>query len=98
MKLVLRRTVIAGQICDDDYVVFDHDVGIKVGRIMLTGFPGGHRWSWYLHAPHPFEQGIEDTLEAAKATFRAAWERRRSEVTTDKLVEIKDWLEGEGPQ
>jgi hypothetical protein len=96
MRLVLRTTVIIDPIADD-YVVHDKEPGINVGRIRLTGFPGGERrWNWYLQAPNPFEAGTADTLETAKAAFKAAWMRRKPEMSEAKLLAIKHWDETEG--
>jgi len=100
MRLVLRTTVIIDPI-RDDCVVHDKEPGIDIGRIMLTGFPGGEsRWNWYLQAPNPFEAGTADTLEAAraafKAAFKAAWVRGKPEMSEASLLEIRHRDETEG--
>jgi hypothetical protein len=96
MRLVLRTTVIIDPI-KDDYVVYDLDPGLRIGRIMLTAWPGGvQRWNWYLQAPHPYESGVSDTLEEAKAAFKAAWQRRKPTTAEAELIKQKDWLETEG--
>ena len=84
MNLLLRRQALQAQIDGreplssdpDDYAVLDD--GRKVGRIVREKLPSGMMWVWFLQtapvAPPP-NNGICDTLDEAKAEFRARYER-----------------------
>jgi hypothetical protein len=59
----------------DDYAVVDGET--RVGRIRSEKLPAGLKWCWFLQtapvAPSP-NSGSADTLEEAKAQFRACYE------------------------
>jgi hypothetical protein len=59
----------------DDYAIVDGEA--VVGRIYRQRLPAGFRWSWFLQtapvAPPP-NSGSTDTLDEAKAAFRARYE------------------------
>lgn len=70
MALTLRRTKLSDN-QDDDWQVID--AGKAVGRIYLTsgGMRGaGYQWTIYGSSKH----GFADTIEDAKAGWRAAYE------------------------
>jgi len=73
---MLRKTVIGGETLEDDYTV--HFDGLQIGRIFRkTGVNAGDVWSWNVHSivkPAPGAFGTEDTLDAAKTSFKASWD------------------------
>jgi hypothetical protein len=76
MSLVLKRIVWPdGSSRPDDFNILHG--GAAVGRMYrMNGAPREQwRWThfWYARAPIG---GVADTLEEAKAAFRAAWEAR----------------------
>jgi hypothetical protein len=77
-NLILRPTVIGGSKLANDYSVYFEDR--PVGRIREAseriGFNPGWTWAVNPSLPIPtWAHGSEDSLEAAKEAFRAAWER-----------------------
>jgi hypothetical protein len=80
--LTMRPTRIAGEKLDDDFVVFDE--AIEVGRILrqIPGASAGGLWGWSITFPHlpaiGAGNGAGDTLDDAKAAFRAAWDQMRA--------------------
>jgi hypothetical protein len=73
-NLRLRRTVIAGTYCDNDWCVYEN--GRSVGRIYRTHAPGGGmHWRWFVQVVGQVASGSAETLDEAKAAFRGAWER-----------------------
>jgi hypothetical protein len=78
MTLALRRTVFAdGERRPDDYEVrYD---GQTVGRIYRLRSTGRELWrrtqSGLAQPSHGPNGGVADTLDEAKAAFRAAWQR-----------------------
>ena len=72
--LYLRKTVIGGEMLDDDYSV--HFDGLKIGRIFRkNGVDAQGVWSWDVQSivkPAPGAFGTEDTLDAAKAVFKTS--------------------------
>jgi hypothetical protein len=84
MELKLRPTVIGGDKLDNDFVVLFE--GRSIGRVRQAseriGFNPG--WDWVINPPLPIPPwcvGSEDSLEQAKAAFRAAWERFYAALT-----------------
>jgi hypothetical protein len=79
MSLALRRTVfLDGEKRPNDYEVrYD---GRTVGRILRLRSTGRELWQWTQidwgpsHGPNG---GVADSLDEAKAAFRAAWESYR---------------------
>jgi hypothetical protein len=98
MPLTLRRTVIAGQYCDDDYCVYDD--GLNVGRILLhRSTPQGPQWAWHVNLNVPTAGGCNGrsaSLDEAKSAFRQAWEGVKPTITDEKLSDLRDWQETEG--
>ena len=83
-------TVLTGEKLKDDYCVF-HE-GWCVGRIMLARERSwqGDAWEWHVNPPLPIPpwcNGSAESLEEAKAEFRAAWERFYASLTP-KQIEI----------
>lgn len=77
MNLTLRKTVIGGKTAHGDYVVLED--GKIIGRIMLGhGLYGTMRWTWNvtINDPSRVANGTADTLDEAKAAFKAAWEQK----------------------
>jgi hypothetical protein len=76
MTFILRKTVIGGETLDDDYTV--HFDGLQIGRIFRKiGVSAQEVWSWDVQSivkPAPGAFGTEDTLDAAKAAFKASWD------------------------
>jgi hypothetical protein len=76
MTLMLRKTVIGGETLEDDYTV--HFDGLQIGRIFRKiGVGAQEVWSWNVQPivkPAPGMFGTEDTLDAAKAAFKASWD------------------------
>lgn len=63
-----RRTVLAGEVCRDDWVALCD--GWTVGRVRLTqGGPQDGRWAWAVQTL-PSQSGYVDTLEAALEAIR----------------------------
>jgi hypothetical protein len=98
MPLTLRRTVIAGRYPDSDFCAYDD--GLQVGRIRLAHERAGRTdWDWMVNidAPLPPDcKGTAGSLDAAKAVFRAAWERIKPTLGAAKLAALKDWQDTEG--
>jgi hypothetical protein len=83
MSLALRLTLIGGETAPNDYTVIDlaspsgfakAGAGQPIGRIRRAAERNGEVWIWNVTvnmtgAPN----GTADSLEAAKADFRAAW-------------------------
>jgi hypothetical protein len=91
--LTLRPTVIAGQRYADDYQV--RWCGLPVGRIVLGSRAPHDRppWSWSCHLPGR-PQGNDDRgsatdLADAKAKFKAAWARIRSDLTEAEIADAR---------
>lgn len=87
--LTLRRTVIGGDTLKDDYCVYFE--GRSVGRIREATERSGHNpgWDWAINLPLPiptWAKGSEDTFEAAKDAFRAAWERFYATLSPDDIA------------
>jgi hypothetical protein len=88
MKLLLRPTVLTGEKLKDDYCVF-HE-GRSVGRIMLASDRSwrGVCWDWFINPPLPIPawgHGTANSLDAAKAEFRSAWERFYASLTPKQM-------------
>jgi hypothetical protein len=95
MKLMLRPTVLTGEKLKDDYCVFYE--GWSVGRIMLASERSwqGVVWAWHVNPPLPIPSwgnGTADSLDAAKAEFRSAWERFYASLTPEQ---IESWQRAE---
>jgi hypothetical protein len=80
--LALRPTVVNGNQYKDDYaVIWRSDFGERrVGRILRVESSGvGTAWAFHLQAdiavPPPWGNGRADSLKAAQAAFRKAFER-----------------------
>lgn len=70
--LALRLTVIGGETAPNDYTVID--AGQPVGRIRRAAERNGEVWIWNVTVNMPgAPNGTANSLEAAKADFRAAW-------------------------
>jgi hypothetical protein len=87
--LTLRRTVIGGDTIKNDYGVYFE--GRSVGRIREATERMGHNpgWDWAINPPLPVPPwcvGSEDTLEAAKAAFKTAWERFYAGLTPESIA------------
>jgi hypothetical protein len=87
----LRPTIIAGDKLPNDYCVI-HD-GRGIGRIRLAEERSfqGMVWAWPVDPPLPIPpwcNGTSDSLEAAKADFKAAWERFFASPTPE---DIESW-------
>lgn len=89
--LSLRRTVIGGDVLDNDYCVIRE--GRSIGRIHEAterfGFNPG--WTWAINPPlpiPPWGSGQAPSLEQAKAELREAWERFYETLTPD---DIEHW-------
>jgi hypothetical protein len=86
--LSLRRTVIGGETTADDYqVIWDE---LAIGRIYKSiAVGGGGAWSWscfLANVPQPStHRGRADSLERAKAQFRAAWTELKSQISYDQI-------------
>ena len=82
MTLLLRKTSTHNLIMgwdasrprEDDYVILDG--AAVVGRIYLDTIHGGPKWRWFLQVvpATPPNQGMTDSLEKAKAAFKARYE------------------------
>ena len=76
MTFMLRKTVIGGETSEDDYTV--HFDGLQIGRIFRKIGVGAQAvWSWNVQPiskPASGAFGTEDTLDAAKAAFKASWD------------------------
>ena len=80
-RYTLRPTDLGSRRKDDDFIF--HFNGRDVGRTYADGTPDGPRWYWSIYGLNlrgPFPEGVElqglaDDLEAAKAAFKANWER-----------------------
>jgi hypothetical protein len=90
--LTLRPTVIAGQRYADYQVRW---CGLPVGRIVLGSRAPHDRppWSWSCHLPGR-PQGNDDRgsatdLADAKAKFKAAWARIRSDLTEAEIADAR---------
>jgi hypothetical protein len=77
MSLMLKRLVWPGGSSSPDDFDIMHD-GEKVGRLYRMNGVGREQWRWthfwYGRGPNG---GVANTLEGAKAAFRAAWEARQ---------------------
>ena len=79
IRYALRRTGLSNR--EDDFVFRFN--GCDVGRTYAEATPQGPRWYWSIYGlnlrgPLPegvVVQGLADDLEAAKAAFKANWER-----------------------
>jgi len=74
--LTLRRTVIAGTVCEDDYDVRWR--GRDIGRIHLAIQTVPPQWWWGINLPVPVghrHYGMTPTFDEAKTAFKAAWEK-----------------------
>lgn len=96
-QLLLRRTVIAGQGYDDDYVVIWDELGI--GRILKQpGVPPGRpNWSWGVALPnipqHPWMRGVEVDLEESKKRFKLAWSAVYAKLTRADIARAREMQE-----
>jgi len=78
-KCMLRPTGLSNRPNDFVFRYIDRDVG----RTYADGTPNGPRWYWSIYGLNlrgPFPEGAElqglaDDLEAAKAAFKANWEK-----------------------
>ena len=91
-QLFLRRTIIAGKTCTDDYVVVWD--GLEIGRIFKqVAVGGGDAWSWSCGLPNvpqaSSHRGREPSLEAAKAMFRAAWTELHAQIGYREIMEAR---------
>jgi hypothetical protein len=89
MDLLLRPTVIAGDRLENDYCVI-HE-GRSVGRIRLANERSGRdeTWEWHVNPPLPIPSwcnGSADSIDIAKAQFRAAWERFYASLTPEDIA------------
>ena len=90
MKLLLRPTVLTGEKLKDDYCVF-YEGQLCVGRIMLArerSWRGVVCWDWYINPPLPIPawgHGTANSLDAAKAKFRSAWEKFYASLTPKQM-------------
>jgi hypothetical protein len=85
--LTFRRTVIADECVDDDYVVYFD--GRRVGRIVLATERDNPAWHWHINPPLPIlslGNGSESELEDAKTAFREAWERFCLDLTPEDVA------------
>jgi hypothetical protein len=98
VTLTLRRTIIAGQYCEDDFSCYDD--GLCVGRILLhRSTPQGPQWAWHVNLTVPLPGGANGrcaSLEDAKAAFREAWDRFKPTISAAKLADLRDWQDTEG--
>jgi hypothetical protein len=88
MDLLLRPTVIAGDKLPNDFCVI-HE-GRTIGRIRLAEeqVSRGAVWCWRVNPPLPIPSwcnGTADNLDAAKAEFKAAWERFYSSLSPERI-------------
>lgn len=76
-NLTLKRTVIAGQLCEDDYEV--RYCGHYVGRIYRNATKpqwNSERWFWgNSRSGAPDDCGYAESLEAAKQAWLESWNR-----------------------
>ena len=84
MERKLRPTIIGGDNLGNDFVVLFE--GRSIGRIRQAEERVGHNpgWDWAINPPlpiPPWGNGSADSLEQAKAAFRAAWERFYATLT-----------------
>ncbi|APO53491.1 hypothetical protein LUI11_15485 [Bradyrhizobium diazoefficiens] len=79
MNLTLRP------IGDDDYSVLDD--GQLVGRIRHASEHRSGIWAWtcIVHIPNP-PAGTAQSLDAAKAAFKAAWSEFKSRQAPERLA------------
>ena len=88
--LTLRPTVIAGHLCEDDFVVIWR--GMSIGRIRkASGAPHDTaQWTWScrLHGrpQSSDERGSGADLDDAKRQFRTAWAQIRASLTDQDIV------------
>jgi hypothetical protein len=88
--LTLRPTVIAGHLCEDDFVVIWR--GMSIGRIRkASGAPHDTaQWTWSCrHHGRPQgsdERGSGADLDDAKAQFRIAWAQIRASLTDQDIA------------
>lgn len=92
MELKLRKTVIGGETAPDDYVVIWDD--LPIGRIFKSMGTGGREiWAWNAGLPNVPQRsdhrGRADTLEQAKAFFRAAWTEIAANVSYEQIKEAR---------
>ena len=82
--LILRTTVIADEVCTDDWTVI-HD-GQEIGRInrwvhVPEGRPSWH-WSLMIGRPQTNDmRGLVETLNDAKVAFKTAWKQRNCNIS-----------------
>ena len=89
MELKLRPTVIGGDKLNNEFVVVSE--GRSIGRIRQAEERYGHNpgWDWAINPPlpiPPWGNGSTDTLEQAKAEFRAAWAKFYATLTPEKIT------------
>ena len=87
--LSMRRTVIGGETADGDFTVI-HD-GREVGRIRKAEdhVHATEIHVWNITVPLPmaaWTRGSAESLDAAKAAFRTAWERFYSGLSKDEIA------------
>jgi hypothetical protein len=90
-EFTLRRTVIGGDVLDNDYCVMRE--GRKIGRIReaTERFGFNPSWTWAINSPLPIPtwgNGSALSLEEAKAAFSEAWERFYATLTPH---DIEHW-------
>lgn len=96
-QVALRRTVIAGQSYDDDYVVIWDE--LSIGRILKQpGMPKGRpNWSWGVALPNVPQQtwmrGIEVDLEECKRRFKLAWGAVHAKLTDEDIAKAREMQE-----
>jgi hypothetical protein len=86
MDLLLRPTVIAGDKLDDDYCVIHDDRSVGRIRLATERSHQGVVWVWHVNPPLPIPSwcnGSAESLDVAKAQFKAAWERLYAALTPD---------------
>lgn len=82
MTLTLRKTIIKGETAHGDYLVLED--GKAIGRIHMSHGPNGSiRWLWnvQIHDPARTANGWADTMDEAKAAFKASWEQKGRPTT-----------------
>lgn len=91
MRLTLRRTVIAGQYRDDDFIVYDGRVAI--GRILLSRAPAtSPQWTWHLDQEISIARcyGHSASLEQARVAFDLAWQQVRPAASAPRLAKLRN--------
>lgn len=83
MTLTIGKTVIGGDVLENDYVVKED--GYSCGRIRLGVLTGSKPvWQFFVNPPLPVTAGYNgtaETLEDARDQFKASWARFRASLT-----------------